>query len=68
MGDIIAFPSNARRTRGAGKPTRAAGKAEIMFFLGVRYVSTADPPHAAGDAPSQNRSGSNRNKKRKRRA
>lgn len=68
MGDIIAFPSNARRTRGAGKPPTPTGEAEIMFFLGVRYASTADPPQAAGGGPGENRSASNRNKKRKRRA
>jgi hypothetical protein len=68
MGDIIAFPSNARRPRGAGKSPTPAGEAEIMFFLGVRYASTADPPQAAGGAPGENGSGSNRNKRRKRRA
>ncbi len=67
MGDIIAFPSNARRERAAGaRPASGAG--EILFFLGVRYAPMTEPPFAANGAPNERGNDSNRTRKRKRRA
>lgn len=62
MGEIIAFPSNARR---APPAPPFPFEAQILFFLGVRYMrlddaATKGAPHRGGEAGG--------GKKRKKRA
>lgn len=62
MGELIAFPSKARS---AAPAPAIFGEAQILFFLGVRYVrqdeTTTKAPSDRGGATSGGR-------KRKRRA
>jgi hypothetical protein len=51
MGKIVPFPSETRR-RGLAAPE---GSAQILFFLGVRYVRDEDDK---GDRPNRRGSGS----------
>jgi hypothetical protein len=66
MGEIIAFPSQRRAQRPEAHPS--AGEANILFFLGVRYVRMDDPPAPESDSSSATGAAANRIKKRKRRA
>jgi hypothetical protein len=64
MGEIIAFRMREKRARaGSAAP---AGGAQILFFLGVRYVRMDEPP-ATLLAPDKGR-GPAGGKKRKSRA
>ena len=47
MGEIIALTTS----RGASRPTPAAGGAEILFFMGVRYYRMSDEEFAKATAP-----------------
>lgn len=54
------------RTRAAERPAPAAsGGAQILFFLGVRYMRAEEPPPATGGAP---KGAENGGKGRRRRA
>ncbi len=64
MGEIIALRARAKNARGAPPP---GGVAEILFFLGVRYMRMDEPLAALPDAPNE-RDQSGPGKKRKRRA
>lgn len=64
MGEIIAFETREKIPRRASAPP--TGDAQILFFLGVRYMRMDDPPgvieaHTPGGRPRGGR-------KRKRRA
>lgn len=62
MGEIIAFSS---KTRSAAVAPRIVGEAQILFFLGVRYVR---PEEAATTAAGDGGKAANGGRKRKRRA
>jgi hypothetical protein len=62
MGEIIALRARAKNARGAAPP---GGDAEILFFLGVRYMRMDEPPVTAAGAPDE-RDQSGPGKKRKR--
>jgi hypothetical protein len=50
MGEVIAFRKSARPSRRASEPP--TGDAQILFFLGVRYVRMDDcQSHAPGGGP-----------------
>jgi hypothetical protein len=59
MGEVVPFHSQARRRTAAAPPE---GSAQILFFLGVRYVRHEDdtdtrpgPRHAGGTTPRSRR-------------
>jgi len=62
MGELIAFSSKARS---AAPAPRIVGEAQILFFLGVRYVRSEE---AATKAPSDRGGATSGGRKRKRRA
>lgn len=64
MGEVIAFPSNTGRNETREPPSN--GGAQILLFLGVRYVRIGD--EQTNDAPHENGGEAGRGKKRKRRA
>lgn len=64
MGEIIAFPSNTGRNETREPPSD--GGAQILFFLGVRYMRLED--EQTKGAPHENGGEAGRGKKRKRRA
>lgn len=65
MGEVIAFQTNAKQAqRAAATP---AGDAQILFFLGVRYVRADDPSTYATQTPEARNTPSG-GKKRRRRA
>lgn len=41
MGEVIAFDTSARRAQRSAEP--ATGEAQILFFLGVRYMRMEEP-------------------------
>lgn len=65
MGEVIAFRANAKQARRAAAPP--AGDAQILFFLGVRYVRVDDPSTYDTRTPEARNTPSG-GKKRKRRA
>lgn len=65
MGEIIAFPANARPANAARTPP-PGGAARILFFLGVRYVRLDDA--TTTNAPHERGGEAGRGKKRRRRA
>ncbi|OAI31202.1 hypothetical protein A1351_05985 [Methylosinus sp. R-45379] len=62
MGELIAFSSKARP---APQAPPAVGEAQILFFLGVRYVR---PEDAATKTPGGGGKATGGGRKRKRRA
>ncbi|MBI1867676.1 MAG: hypothetical protein HYS06_05205 [Methylocystis sp.] len=64
MGQVVAFSLVAKRARREEAPP--AGDAQILLFLGVRYVRMGDPPNLTNGAPSDNGGASSRGRKRKR--
>ncbi len=66
MGEIIAFPANAKPAEAARTPPHE-GEARILFFLGVRYLRFDDATTTT-DAPHERGGEAGRGKKRKRRA
>lgn len=65
MGDVIAFQAGAKIARRALPP---AGDAQILFFLGVRYMRLDDPPPPTAHAPNARGGETAGGKKRRRRA
>lgn len=51
MGEVIAFRKREKPSRHTGAPP--TGDAQILFFLGVRYMRMEDfsQSHAPGDRP-----------------
>ncbi len=65
MARIILLQSRARQPRLASPPK---GGAQILFFLGVRYMRTEEPFVTPGGAPEADGGHGAGTKKRKRRA
>jgi hypothetical protein len=66
MGQIIAFQTRSHEARRAPPPP--GGEAQILFFLGVRYLRMEDSQPSAGGLAPDSGDRSNGGKKRKRRA
>ena len=65
MGEVIAFQNRVKSARRRVDPQ--PGGAQILFFLGVRYLRMDEPPGAAERTQAES-SGPGRRKKRKARA
>lgn len=65
MAQIISLQSRARQTRPAPPPE---GGAQILFFLGVRYMRAEEPLVTPGGEPEADGGHGAGGKKRKRRA
>ncbi len=63
MGEVIAFGMRGRSPRRASEPP--TGDAQILFFLGVRYMRIDEPPALETHTPGR---GPHGGKKRKSRA
>lgn len=66
MGDIIAFSAGAGRAR-RGR-AQFEGEAQILFFLGVRYVRVEEAAQPTAAAPGKSGDEGAGGRKRKRRA
>jgi hypothetical protein len=62
MGEIIALRARATTARAAAPP---GGDAEILFFLGVRYMRMDEPLVASPGARDQSGAGKKRKRTRK---
>lgn len=63
MGEVVAFRIRERESRQASEPP--TGDAQILFFLGVRYMRMEEPPETLGPLAA---AGAGRPRKRKSRA
>jgi hypothetical protein len=66
MGEVLAFQLRPKRSRQSAAPP--LGGAQILFFLGVRYVRMEDSLDAKGGAAPKLGRGGSGGKKRKSRA
>lgn len=62
MGEVVAFRIRERNSRHASEPP--TGDAQILFFLGVRYMRMDEPPETLTPVAA----GASRARKRKSRA
>jgi hypothetical protein len=62
MGEIVAFRKREKASRRASEPP--TGDAQILFFLGVRYMRVEEPPETLTPVAS----GAGRSRKRRGRA
>ena len=65
MGDVIEFRNRVKPERQSEQP---AGDAQILFFVGVRYMRMEEPVAETTDAPTTQGSESGGGRKRRRRA
>lgn len=65
MGEVIAFRASTRRARDAKPPS---GDAQILFFLGVRYMRIEEPTIGSEEISPGRRDTPNGGKRRKSRA
>jgi hypothetical protein len=66
MAEIIPITSRARAARLAPKPAEGA---QILFFLGVRYMRVEEPPTVRGGAPgARGEAGGGKGRRRRARA
>lgn len=66
MGDVVEFRKREKRSRQNSEPPM--GDAQILFFLGVRYVHMEEPRGVGGGASPTHGRGPSGGKRRKGRA
>lgn len=66
MGEVVAFKTRARTARPDAEPR--SGDAQILFFLGVRYVRMDETPYMNDETTPDRRDTPRGGKKRKTRA
>ncbi len=66
MGEVVGFRLREKKSREKGEPP--TGGAQILFFLGARYMRAEDSLDARGGASPTVGGGSSGGKKRKKRA